>query len=145
KDRDAQLARVEAKLAELKAEHDTLESVRGRVPGQKAVHGIEVSFGKRKAVTQKIDALEKQRDAIRAATGTEVLTNAGQEKLRKLGESLTVAKNQRGRVIEQFPTAKLSRSVWVDQNGKKWTITEATMKEIEAHTDVRYYHNAIAS
>jgi hypothetical protein len=35
--------------------------------------------------------------------------------------------------------------VFVDKNGKQWKITQATTKEIEANTNVRYYKNALAS
>lgn len=34
---------------------------------------------------------------------------------------------------------------WTDKDGNNWTLTQATTKEIEASTDLRYYHNALAS
>jgi hypothetical protein len=34
---------------------------------------------------------------------------------------------------------------FIDNNGKKWKIAQATTKEIEANTEIRYYQNAAAS
>lgn len=34
---------------------------------------------------------------------------------------------------------------WTDSAGKEWRLTQATTREIEGATDIRYYHNALAS
>jgi hypothetical protein len=34
---------------------------------------------------------------------------------------------------------------FLDKNGKRWNVAQATTKEIEAHTGVRYYKNALVS
>ncbi len=38
-----------------------------------------------------------------------------------------------------------SGSTFIDKNGKKYTIREATTAEIEEHTDLEYHHSALAS
>jgi len=146
KDRAQQVEDIDAKIEDLKKKARVLASVRGRAVGQEAVHGIEVSFGKRKAITEEIEKLEKQKAEIQAATGEEKMSNRGQERIRRARESLTVAENQRDRILESVPAERLTDQVWVDKNGKKWKITQATTKEIEsAVPDLRYYHNALAS
>jgi GGDEF domain-containing protein len=35
--------------------------------------------------------------------------------------------------------------IFTDSSGKQWNLTQATTKEIELHTDLRYYKNALAS
>lgn len=141
-DKTKRLTAIDSTIAELRKERDILSEVKGRKAGKNAVYGTEVTFGKRKAITEKIDELEKERARIQESGH---MSNAGEERVRRLKESLKVVENERNRVLESVPTDQLLDSVWVDKNGKRWRITQATTKEIEANTDLTYYHDGLAS
>jgi hypothetical protein len=144
-DREAQVEKINDKIVKLEKERDTLESVRGRAPGQRAVHGIEISFGKRARITKDIAALEAEREQVAGATSEEKLSTIAQKKLDKRKADLATATQERASVIATVPPSRMADSAWVDKNGKQWKITQATTKEIEANTNLRYYRNALAS
>jgi hypothetical protein len=141
-DKAKRIASVDEKISQLRKERDTLSEVKGRKLGENAVYGTEVTFGKRKAITEKIDALEQERARIQESGH---MSNAGEERARRLKESMRVVESERNRILETVPTDQLQDSVWIDKNGKRWKITQATTKEIESDTDLKYFHNALAS
>jgi hypothetical protein len=106
---------------------------------------VEPTFNQRKAITQQIEKLETERDGIRDAKDDSFLSNAAKESMRRLNENLSVAQGQRARILEKADPKELEDKVWIDSSGKKWKIGQATTREIEKNTDIRYYKNAIAS
>lgn len=144
-DRADQIAKVNEKIADLAKQREVLDSVKGRVKGQRASYGAEPTFNQRKAITQQTEKLVKERDRIQNTKDNSFMSNAGQEAMRRAQEHLTVAQNQRARLLEQVDPKELEDKLWVDANGKKWKINQATTKEIEKNTDLQYYHNALAS
>lgn len=97
-DQNDQVKQIDARIKELEKESQILSATPSRTG---------VTFERRKNITEEIDKLEDDRDAI-------------------LGRDAT-------------------KGTYVDEDGQRWKLTQATTKEIEANTDLEYYKNALAS
>lgn len=64
---------------------------------------------------------------------------------RKLSHEIAYLNKQRANIMDQAGEEDLKGNVLTDKKGNDWKLTQATTKEIEAKTDVRYHHNAAAS
>ena len=142
-ERQRQIESIEKQIERRQRDQGVLSSVKGRVPGQYAAHGVEPSFGKRAALTREIDALEKQLEALRADTAPVSVHETAT--LKRLNKRLAGLEADRSAILDQVPTEHLADEIWKDKNGQEWKITQATTKEIEAQTDIEYYHNALGS
>ena len=46
-------------------------------------------------------------------------------------------------LISRYELGNLNDKVFIDKNDKKWTVGDATIREIEKHSDVRYYKDPV--
>ena len=53
--------------------------------------------------------------------------------------------NEVAKIESKYNPEELNDKVFTANNGKIYTIAEATTKEIEQHTNIQYYHSALAS
>jgi hypothetical protein len=151
-DRASQIEKLDAQVAKLEHDRDLLETVKGRAEGGMSpsatsvpVRGIEITFGKRAALTKKIDALNAEREKLEGATGVDGMSTVGTKKLEKRVSDLEKLKDERGQILATVPPSRMADSAWIGKDGKQWRITQATTKEIEANTNLKYHHNALAS
>jgi hypothetical protein len=96
---------------------------------------------------RELDKLETERRTLTATKGRE--TSAARrienidDRAAELREGLQDAyRTDEGKLLSEND---LRGRVFVDRNGEQWKITQATTREIEGNTDVRYYKNALAS
>lgn len=144
-DREEYLENLQAKIDRMKRDRDLVGKIKGRVPGQRSAHGVEVSFNKRASLSRQIDAAEKELEAYQGGTAEPQLSNRAKGKLQRLNAKLEALDARRAHALDEVPTDQMAQKVWVDKDGKTWRITQATTKEIEANTNLEYYHNALAS
>ena len=142
-ERQRQIESIEKQIERRQRDAGILSSVKGRVPGQYAAHGVEPSFGKRAGLTREIDDLEKQLDALKADTAP--ISAHETAALKRLNKRLAGLEEDREAILDSVPTEHLADEIWKDKTGKEWKITQATTKEIEDQTDLEYYHNALGS
>lgn len=64
---------------------------------------------------------------------------------RQLSHEIAYLTNQREKVMSEAGESDLNNSIFTDKQGKEWKLAQATTKEIEGKTDLRYYHNDFAS
>jgi hypothetical protein len=96
---------------------------------------------------RELDRLETERRTLTATKGREASATRRIENIdnraAELREGLQDAyRTDKGHLLSEND---LRGRVFMDRNGKQWKITQATTKEIEANTGVRYYKNALAS
>jgi hypothetical protein len=97
-----EVARINREIKKLKDERRVLMETPSRVG---------VSFTRRKHITEEIDKLEQEREAM----------------------------------VNNVPPEQLHDQLFIDKQGREWKFQQATTKEIETNTDIKYYHNALAS
>jgi hypothetical protein len=142
-ERQRQIDSIEKQIERRQRDAGILSSVKGRVPGKYAAHGVEPSFGKRASITREIEGLEKQLDALKDDTAP--VSQHEIAALKRLNKRLAGLEEDRSAILDSVPTEHLADEIWKDKTGKQWKITQATTKEIEAQTDLEYYHSAIGS
>ena len=94
-----------------------------------------------KPLQEQLNKLQREKDILTATKGR---TEASQVRLRNIDKEMVELTNRIANIEDKYNTG-LSGKVFVDSKGKAWKITNATTKEIEANTSVRYYKNALAS
>ena len=141
-DKKSRVEAINDKIQELQKERNAQKNAAGREIGKTV--GERSVFGTREAreFADKIAALEQERADIQTSGH---MSNAGEARVRRLKQNLSEVEAERDRVLEQVPTAELLDKIWIDKNGKRWRIGQATKNEIEAQSKVRYYHDAAAS
>lgn len=150
-DRDEQLKDVQERIAELRKQMDTLSGVNTKSPGRKpdlfdkgaVFRSSEVTFNQRAEITKKLDPLLKREEALKA--GTAPMLGKNVNKLIRAKAELKGAEAFRDAALNELPPETYADRAWKDKNGTLHKITQATTKEIEANTNVRYYQNAAAS
>lgn len=87
-----------------------------------------------------IKRLENEQKVLLATKGRQEVAKERlkniQNEIDNLGEKIS------DKLVERSPD-DLSKKVFVDKNGKEWNITQATVKEIEANTDLKYYKDPV--
>jgi hypothetical protein len=96
---------------------------------------------------EELEKLETERRTLTATKSREAAATRRIENIENRQAELREAlqdsyRTDEGRLLSEND---LRGRVFVDRNGKQWKITQATTKEIEANTGVRYYKNALAS
>lgn len=91
---------------------------------------------------KKIAALDKERRILKANPSR---TRVTFQRRKNISIEIDKLERQRDAIIDSIPAGDLNNKVWISKSGDKWTIQQATTKEIEANTDLRYYHHALAS
>jgi len=151
-DRQEQLASIEPRIAELKAQRAALDDVKIRVGqsrpdmfdrGGKAQYSREATFNQRAEITKKLEPLLRREEALKAGTFPMLAKNVA--KLNRARAELKGAEAFRDAALNELPPETFANKAWKDKNGGLHTITQATTKEVEANTNVRYYQNAAAS
>ncbi len=153
-DRDEQLGDVQGRIAELQKQRETLDAVKvrtGTTPrkdelfdkGGKPTYSTEATFAQRARISRELEPLLKKEEALKAGKAPMLVKN--EQKLVRRKAALDDAEAERDRILDQVPTDELADTVWKDSAGDLHRITQATTKEIEADTDLRYYHNAAGS
>ncbi|MCL4405235.1 hypothetical protein M1295_01505 [Patescibacteria group bacterium] len=94
-----------------------------------------------KPFQDKLDKLQKEKDILSATKGRAA---ASPVRLENINKQITELANKIGEIENKYNT-NLNGKVFVDSNGKAWKITDATTKEIEANTNVRYYKTPLVS
>jgi hypothetical protein len=150
-DKVEQLKDVQERIAELRKQMDTLDGIGNKVGNRKpdlfqkgtAIRSSEVTFNQRAAITKKLDPLLKTEEALKNGTAPMLAKNAN--KLMRARAELKGAEAFRDAALNELPPETFADKAWKDKNGTLHKITQATTKEIEANTNVRYYQNAAAS
>jgi predicted 3-demethylubiquinone-9 3-methyltransferase (glyoxalase superfamily) len=93
-------------------------------------------------INRRIRALEKERNLLKA---TPSRTEVTFQRRKNISIEIDKLERQRDALLASTLPEDLRNRVWLDRNGHKWKIGQATTKEIEANTNLRYYHNALAS
>jgi hypothetical protein len=141
-DKAERIEAINEKIQDLQKEREAARRAAGRdigkTMGERSVFGTKAA----REFSDKISALEKERADIQASGH---MSNAGEARVRRLKKNLAEVEAQRDRIVEQVPTSDLLDKVWIDKNGKRWKIGQATKSEVESKSDVRYYHDAAAS
>jgi 2'-5' RNA ligase len=154
-DRQEQLADVQGRIAELKKEQETLEGIRVRTgsvfkkgdlltkEGYKPTYSVEATFNQRAKISRELAPLLDREEALKAGKAPMLIKNV--KKLANRKAQLDTAIADRDRILDQVPADELADTIWKDSAGDLHKITQATTKEIEANTSIRYYHNAAGS
>jgi hypothetical protein len=150
-DKVEQLADVQSRIVDLKKQLETLSGVTTKVDTktpdlfQKGVHirSSEVTFNQRAEITRKLEPLLKREEALKSGTAPMLSKNVS--KLSRAKAELKGAEAFRDAALNELPPETFGDRAWKDKNGTLHKITQATTKEIEANTDVRYYQNAAGS
>jgi GGDEF domain-containing protein/2'-5' RNA ligase len=151
-DHKEQLASVQEKIAKLKDKLDLLATVKVRTgmskpdmfdKGGKAQYTTEPTFNQRAAITRELDPLLKLEESIKSGKAPMLAKNV--MKLYRRKESLKDAEAARDHFMNELPAESFVDKAWKSADGQMYKITQATTKEIEASTDLKYYHNAAAS
>jgi hypothetical protein len=120
------------------------------------IRGLEVQGVKSKGAVldrelaplrDELAKLETERRTLTATKGREAVSARRLENIdiraAEIREALQDAyRTNEGKLLSEDD---LRGKVFVDKNGKEWRIGQATTREIEANTNVRYYKNALAS
>jgi GGDEF domain-containing protein len=142
--RDLPRSDRQAAADKLQKQIDKLEATLSTVAGRKAEAGKAGQLPGN--LRREIASLTAKRDTVLSTPLDRYkLSSRGEDQMRRLKEKQTTYTNQRARLLEKIPTEHMMDKLWKDKDGRNWRITQATTKEIEAHTGLRYYHNAAAS
>ncbi len=93
-------------------------------------------------INQRVRKLEDERRTLLATPSRVKVTF---ERRKNITEEIDQLERDRDRIENSIPSGELNDRVFVDDAGKHWKVTQATTKEIEANTGLRYYHDALAS
>ena len=141
-DRDEQLADVQARIAELRKQMDTLSGVNTKSAGRKpdlfdkstVFRSSEVTFSQRAEITKKLDPLLQREEALKNGGSPMLVKNTA--KLNRRREDLKDAEAARDHFLNELPPESFADKAWKSKDGDLYTITQATTKEIEADTNV---------
>lgn len=64
---------------------------------------------------------------------------------KNISEEIDKLERERESLVDNVDDAQLDDQLFIDNKGREWKFTQATTKEIEANTDLKYHHNALAS
>jgi 2'-5' RNA ligase len=154
-DRQEQLGLIEPRIAELKAQMAALENVRSVTGytkpnpeklfdrGSRPIYSKEATFRQRAEISKKLDPLLKREEGLKAGTFPMMAKNVA--KLERSKAELKGAEAFRDAALNELPPETFADKAWKDKHGGLYKITQATTKEIEANTNVRYYQNAAGS
>ena len=93
-------------------------------------------------INQRVQKLEDERRTLLATPSRVKVTF---ERRKNITEEIDQLERDHDRIENSIPPGELDDRVFVDDAGKHWKVTQATTKEIEANTGLKYYHNALAS
>ena len=93
-----------------------------------------------KPLRKKDAALQKEYQILTATKARDLASTKRIDKI--LGEQNRIGE-QMIDIRDKYNPNELNNKVFTDSNGKRWTIGEATTKEIEANTNVKYHKNAV--
>ena len=82
---------------------------------------------------------------LRTLEATKGRMEASPIRIQNIKETLTKLEAKEEAVRQEYDPTILRNKVFVDKNGKKWLLGQATTKEIEANTPLKYSHNGIAN
>lgn len=91
---------------------------------------------------KKIVDLQKEQAILSATKGR---TAASTKRLASIKKEIVKATNSIAEIEDKYAAQSLNGKVFTDKNGTSYKIGDATTKEIEANTDLEYYHSAMAS
>ena len=104
---------------------------------------FEEMLGKEtKPIDREIAKIERELETINAAQGREWKFR---DHIKELARKTKIEKleNQKAEILERYNPADLNQRLFKDKDGQTWTIKNATTKEIEANTDLRYHKNSL--
>ncbi len=91
---------------------------------------------------REIDRLDAER---RTLTATKGRAEASARRIENIENRLAELRQAVADSHLDVPESELQNRVFVDKDGDQWRITQATTREIEANTNLRYYKNALVS
>lgn len=83
--------------------------------------------------------LEREQDILSATKGRYL---ASESRIDGIHLQLSKIYDQIGDIRDKFSPHNLNDKVFVDKNGGRWTVKDATVDEIEKNTNLKYYKNA---
>lgn len=97
-------------------------------------------------LNKELKPLQNQQDRLNleknTLTATKGRTAASPKRLDNIEKSLQVNSRKIAEVLNKHDVNELNDKTFTDKNGKKYTLGEATTKEIEQHTNIKYSHDA---
>ena len=93
-------------------------------------------------IDAKIAKLEQEQKTLSATEGRKA---AAKKRLATIERQLSDLENQRSDVQDTYDPNTIDQKKFVDRNGQEWTIGQATTKEIEANSGVRYHKNVLVN
>lgn len=93
-------------------------------------------------IQAKISKLQAEEKILSGSKGRAA---ASERRLATIRKAITGHVNEIARIESRYPEEDLNDRVFKGSDGKKYTVGEATTREIERHTDLEYYHSALAS
>jgi hypothetical protein len=93
-----------------------------------------------KPVVTRIENLEKE---LKILTSTKGRTDAAIQRINNILDELLPLGEQELDIRYKYNPETYNGKVFVDKNGKRWTIGEGTQDEIEAHTNTKYFKDAV--
>lgn len=93
-----------------------------------------------KPISDKYDKLEKELEILKSSQGRE---KASPVRIKNIQHKMELLGMEHQQVMDKYPDAELKDKVFVDNTGKKWTLGEATTKEIEANSGLKYHKTAL--
>lgn len=95
-----------------------------------------------KPLKNKINKLQTE---LKTLTSTKSRTESSPKRIKSIHSEIIETTNKIAEIENKYDDENLNQKVFEAENGKKYTVGEATTAEIEQHTDLEYYHSALAS
>jgi hypothetical protein len=93
-----------------------------------------------KPINDKISKLEQEHKTLTATKGRE---SASKKRLFNIEADLVNLYGRENDIREKYNPYELNNKKFVDNNGKQWTIKQATTNEIENNTNLKYHKNIL--
>ncbi len=93
-------------------------------------------------IDRKISKIDRELEIVEARQSREWKYKDRLSELRR-NEKIAELEQQREAILESYNPNDLKGKLFVDKEGTTWRIGEATTKEIEANTNLRYHKNAL--
>lgn len=93
-------------------------------------------------IDEKITKLETERKTLARNVGT---SKAAQRRIVNIVNQVQDLLAERSDIVEKYNPSTLADKAFTDDNGKTWTVKQATTEEIEANTNLRYSKFSLAN
>ena len=93
---------------------------------------------------QKLKLIQKEIKTLSKVKSSEDLV-LRKRRMETIDRKISEAEDEINGIISRYELENLNNKVFEDKNGKRWTVGDATVQEIEANTRLRYHKNIVHS